>query len=95
MRNRLAAMTLTTALLVAGSLLAGPVSAATASAGTTSAPAAAAATTAALPAAAAAPANAEGDWWCVWVETIDFGYCQSDPLPDRLPIPGTDGSTPA
>ena len=29
----------------------------------------------------------EDDWWCVAVDTIDFGYCQTDPLPDRLPLP--------
>lgn len=37
----------------------------------------------------AAPATADddGDWWCVAVDDIDFGYCQQDPLPDRLPLP--------
>lgn len=27
------------------------------------------------------------DWWCVAVDIVDVGYCQGDPLPDRLPLP--------
>ncbi|MDQ1438744.1 MAG: hypothetical protein QOK43_2373 [Acidimicrobiaceae bacterium] len=32
-------------------------------------------------------ANDHGDWWCVAVQGPDIGYCQTDPLPDRLPLP--------
>lgn len=28
-----------------------------------------------------------GDWVCVGIETVDFGYCQGNPLPERLPLP--------
>lgn len=26
-------------------------------------------------------------WYCVGVERIDLGYCQANPLPERLPLP--------
>jgi len=31
--------------------------------------------------------NRQGDWWCVYVETVTFGVCQGNPLPERLPLP--------
>lgn len=31
--------------------------------------------------------NEHGDWWCVAIEETDLGYCQTDPLPERLPLP--------
>jgi hypothetical protein len=27
------------------------------------------------------------DWGCVYVEHIDVGYCQQNPLPQELPLP--------
>jgi hypothetical protein len=35
---------------------------------------------------AAAPTNSHGDWWCIAVDAIDFGYCQGSPYPEKLPI---------
>jgi hypothetical protein len=82
-RHRLAAVALTATSFIAGPLLAGPIGAA--HAGPAAAPAAPRTTS-------VSPGNDEGDWWCVYADPIDFGYCQSDPLPDRLPIPGTTGA---
>jgi invasion protein IalB len=31
------------------------------------------------------PTNEHHDWWCVAVDTTNVGYCQGDPLPERLP----------
>ncbi len=31
--------------------------------------------------------NEHGDWWCVAVDRINLGYCQGNPLPERLPLP--------
>jgi hypothetical protein len=50
---------------------------------------------AAVPLLGAVPANAEGAlstnargrWVCVAVEATDYGFCQGNPLPDRLPLP--------
>lgn len=36
---------------------------------------------------APAAADDHGYWWCVAVDDINFGYCQKDPLPERLPLP--------
>jgi hypothetical protein len=33
------------------------------------------------------PSDDYGYWYCIGVETIDLGYCQGNPLPDRLPLP--------
>lgn len=33
--------------------------------------------------------TAGGYWGCVGTRVIDFGFCFTNPLPERLPIPAT------